>query len=135
MDSAKQYVEFDWKSTVTSINSSDEVPVHYTGIISGLVFEDSVKYTRIGGIGSSSLYIDSFFTKELLSNIQLVNHNNETIDSSNYQVFVSGYDLNSGNVYEEITDVLLADVSDNAYITKFKVEFIANVHQVAPQER
>lgn len=114
-------VEYKWNSVIESVTNET-----YNGIAAGLVFEDYLN-SNVDGEGTSSLSIDSYFTKNLLSNISLIDNSDNQIESSLYEILVSGYKLNDSNVYEEFSDLLLSDVDDDAYITKFKIKFLSDI--------
>lgn len=114
-------VEYKWNSVIKSVTNET-----YDGIAAGLVFEDYLN-SNVDGEGTSYLSIDSYFTKNLLSNISLIDNSDNHIESSLYEILVSGYKLNDSNVYEEFSDLLLSDVDDDAYITKFKIKFLSDI--------
>lgn len=114
-------VEYEWNSVIKSVTNET-----YNGIAAGLVFEDYLN-SNVDGEGTSSLSIDSYFTKNLLSNISLIDNSDNQIESSLYEILVSGYKLNDSNVYESFSDLLLTDVDDDAYITKFKIKFLSDI--------
>lgn len=123
---SEDYVEFKWVSTIKSINNDDLTPVPYTGIKAGLVYEDNISH-NVSGVGTSTLTIDSFFTKDLLSSMTVRNHSGDNLNSSYYDVLVSGYKKNDSGVYEAFNDLLLSSISDNDYITSFKVKFLVDI--------